>query len=122
MTRLDDAIHQALSEEDAKALERYAEDPTLMDQVLETFRGRMALLNTIGWVAGIAIFGLGVYCGWRFLTAPDVPAMLRWGGGAGLAALGVTLIKLWFWLELQSNAVIREVKRLELQIARLAAR
>jgi hypothetical protein len=27
----------------------------------------------------------------------------------------------WFWLELQKNAIMREVKRLELQVASLAA-
>ena len=52
----------------------------------------------------------------------DIVAMLRWAAGAGLAALGLAMVKLWFLAELQSNAVIREVKRLELQVARLAAR
>ena len=122
MTQIDEAIRQALSAEDAKALERYGADPSVLQQVLEAFRGRMALLNTVGWIAGAAMFGFGLYCGWRFMGTTDVVAMLRWGAGAGLAALGVAMVKLWFWAGLQSNAVIREVKRLELQVARLAAR
>ena len=122
MNQLDDAIREALSAEDAKALDRYASDPSVVQQVLDAFRGRMALLYAFGWIIGGALFGVGVYFAWRFITAPDVASMLRWLGGAGLAALGVAMVKLWFWAGLQSNAVIREVKRLELQIARLAAR
>jgi hypothetical protein len=34
----------------------------------------------------------------------------------------VAILKIWFWMEMHKNAVLREVKRLELQIARLAAR
>ena len=38
MTQIDDAIRQALSAEDAKALEHYR-DPSVLQQVLEAFRG-----------------------------------------------------------------------------------
>ena len=122
MTQIDEAIRQALSAEDAKALERYAADPSILQQVLEAFHGRMALLIVVGWIAGAAMFGVGLYCAWRFMGTVDIVAMLRWAAGAGLAALGLAMVKLWFLAELQSNAVIREVKRLELQVARLAAR
>ena len=47
--------------------------------------------------------------------------MLHWGAASALAFAGVPFIKLWFWLELEKNAVVREVKRLEVQVASLAA-
>lgn len=47
--------------------------------------------------------------------------MLRWGAATALALAGVLLVKVWFWLELQKNAIVREVKRLELQVASVAA-
>ena len=34
----------------------------------------------------------------------------------------VAMLKLWYFMEMNKNAVTREVKRLELQIARLAKR
>jgi len=122
MTQIDEAIRQALSAEDAKALERYGSDASLIQQVLEAFQGRTALLNVFVWIAATALGAASVYCGWRFFEATDVPHMLRWGGGTLLAAISLISAKLWFWQELKSNQVIREVKRLELQVARLAAR
>lgn len=122
MKQIDDAIRQALSAEDAEALERYATEPSLLQRLLEAFSGRLALLNALALVLGFALAGIGFYSAWRFMSEPDVVGMLKWGGATGLAALCLIATKLWFWSELRSNAVIREVKRLELQVARLAAR
>ena len=57
----------------------------------------------------------------RFLSAQNLEDMLRWGAASALAFAGVVLVKAWFWLELHKNAVVREVKRLEVQVASLAA-
>ena len=122
MTRIDEAIRQTLSAEDAKALERYGADSSLVQQVLEAFQGRTAMLNVLVWAVALALFVASVYSGWRFFETTDVPQMLRWGGATLLAVISLISAKLWFWQELKSNAVIREVKRLELQVARLAAR
>jgi hypothetical protein len=35
--------------------------------------------------------------------------------------LTLALVKLWFWLEMQRNIAVREMRRLELQIASLVA-
>ncbi|MBL8552619.1 MAG: hypothetical protein JNJ73_21710 [Hyphomonadaceae bacterium] len=121
MSDLDKAIREALSAEDAALLERLGAEPALPQRLLETFGGPFAFINVMGWVAGLAIFAVGVYCGWRFWTAPDLREMLVWMGAGGLATAGVVMIKLWFWMELQRQATVREIKRLELQIARLAA-
>ena len=48
--------------------------------------------------------------------------MLLWGGGAAIGLTALAMVKMWFWMELEKNAIVREVKRLELQVARLVAR
>jgi hypothetical protein len=58
---------------------------------------------------------------WRFLQAQEGGDMLRWGAASALAVAGLALVKVWFWMELQKNAIVREVKRLEVQVASLAA-
>jgi hypothetical protein len=68
------------------------------------------------------MLGAGGYCVWRFLAAAEARDMLIWGGAAAIAVCGVSMAKLWFWMELQRNATVREIKRLELQVSRLAVR
>ena len=122
MNDIDDAIRRTLSVENAKLLERFEADPALHRQVLEMFRGSTRWINAAGWVAGLALFATGAYFWWRFAYADEIRHMLLWAASAGVAFLGLALVKVWFWLELQKNAVVREIKRLELQVASLAAR
>lgn len=121
MNDLDDAIRQSLSAEDAHLLDRLGADQALHRQVLETFQGHLRWLNAAGWIGGFALFAAGAGFAWRFMQAQDVGEMLRWGAASALAFAGLALVKVWFWMELQKNAVVREVQRLEVQVASLAA-
>ena len=122
MSKLDDAIRQALSREDAALLEGLGADQPLHSQLMETFKGKLAWMNIVGWIAGFAVAAVMFYCVWQFVNAAEIRDMLMWGGGAALATAGLVLIKIWFWMEMQKNSVVREIKRLELQVARLSAR
>ena len=122
MDELDRAIRQSLSAEDTELFDRLGADQTLRRQVLATFDGRLRWLNTAGWIAGFVLFAAACVFASRFLSAQGLEDMLRWGAASALAFAGLALVKVWFWLELQKNAIVREVKRLEVQVASLAAR
>jgi Family of unknown function (DUF6768) len=121
MNDLDQAIRQSLSAEDAALLDRLGADQALHRQVLATFEGRLRWFNVAGWIAGFVLFVVASVLAWQFVQAEDLGDMLRWGAASALAFAGLALIKVWFWLELQKNAIVREVKRLEVQLASLAA-
>lgn len=121
MNDLDRAIRQSLSAEDAKLLDRLGANEALHRQVIGTFEGQLRWLNALGSIVGVVLFGVACVLAWQFLQAQEVGEMLRWGAASALAFAGVTLVKVWFWLELQKNTVVREVKRLEVQVASLAA-
>lgn len=122
MNDLDKAIRDGYSAEDAELMQRLAGDPSMSRQVLNAFEGPFGALNMLAVLVTLALLGAGAYCVWRFVGAANVPDMLIWGGGAAVALCAVSMIKLWFWMELQRNATVREIKRLELQVSRLAAR
>jgi hypothetical protein len=122
MTNLDDAIREALSAEDAKLLEGFGADQALYNQIFQAFQGKLGWINAVGWLGGLLFFAAFVYCAWQFTTVSETRDLLMWGGGAALAFIALAMVKLWFWMELQKNAIVREVKRLELQVARLGAR
>jgi len=121
MNDLDQAIRESLSSEDTELFDRLGADQALHRQVLATFEGQLRWFNTAGWIAGLVLFGVASVSAWRFVQAQELGDMLRWGAASALACAGIALIKVWFWLELQKNAIVREVKRLEVQVASLAA-
>ena len=121
MTHVDDAIRRALSPADLRALDELGREEPIIRQALKAFEGQQRWVALVGWVGGFGLFLVGAYCAWRFVQADDLRAMMLWGAAAGLAATGLGMIKLWFFMEMQKNSLIREVKRLELQVAALAA-
>lgn len=121
MTNIDRAIRDALSKEDAEFLARF-EDRSPIGEVLGTFSGRWGAMNVFAALITFAVFGVFVYCFLQMLAAVDVRDVVAWSAGAIIAMLGVAMLKMYFWMEMNKNVVLREVKRLELQIARVAAR
>jgi hypothetical protein len=122
MTNLDQAIRQALSAEDAEFLARFEKEAPVHEQLFGTFRGAWGVLNVFGALLTFAIFGVFVYCVWNLFVTTDLRETVLWSVGALACATFIGMLKIWFWMEMQKNAILREVKRLELQVARLAAR
>ncbi len=121
MTNIDRAIRDALSKEDAEFLARF-EDSNPIGEALGTFSGRWGAMNILAVAMSFALFGVFAYCAWNAFNASDVRATVVWSAGAIWASLAVAMLKIYFFMEMNKNVVLREVKRLELQIARAGAR
>lgn len=121
MTNLDQAIREALSAEDAEFLAKFeSENP--VREALGTFNGKWGAMNLFAAIVTFAMFGLFCWCVWQFFHASETRDLIFWAAGSLWAALAVAMLKMYFWMEMNKNVVLREVKRLELQVARLAAR
>jgi hypothetical protein len=112
MNDLDRKIQAALRGE--TSTDELGAEPNLVEELMATFRGRHRLLSGFAVVLQLVALAGFVLALLRFLDAPDVIAQLRWGGLAGLMVLFTASIKIWFWLELHTNRILREVKRVEL--------
>jgi len=121
MTTVDEAIRRALSPADVQDYEALGRELSPFGEAFGMFRrARRGYIWAVA-VAGAAFVVIGGYAVWRMLNATDIREMLGWSLLAIFLMLSLALVKLWFWLEMQRNAVVREVKRLELQIASLVA-
>jgi hypothetical protein len=122
MTNLDQAIRQALSAEDAEFLAKFEKEAPLHEQVFGAFTGPFGGLNVLGVIFTFAMFGAFCYCVWQFFNVSETRDLIFWSAAALWSAVAVGMLKIWFWMEMHKNQVLREVKRLELQVARLAVR
>ena len=118
MSKLDDQIRAALSAEDRALLDEYADEPGILDLVAGTFRGKMRFWSALSVFMTLPMFALSVWCFVELVTADDVLVALRWGAGFLWSALAVAMLKMWFWMQMNQQAVLREIKRVELQVAR----
>jgi hypothetical protein len=120
MDELDREIQETLNAEDRALLERLGEQG-LFRQWFGVYEGGVRGIAVFATILAFGLTFAAAYCGWRFASAAHALEAARWGAAAGLLAIMVGFLKLWFWLRMESNRVLRELKRLELQIARRTA-
>jgi len=112
MNNIDQKI-QAVLRRDGAASDILTE-PNIAEEVLNTFRGRHRAISAFAAVITFALFGGAVWAGWQFYGAETIATQIQWGALTMLLMLMVGMLKLWFWLEMHTNRVLRELKRVEL--------
>lgn len=121
MKNIDHEIRQTLSAEDAAFLAKLdAQSP--FQEALGTFSGTWGLMNVFAAVLTFAMFGVAAYCAWNAFNVMDVRETVLWSAGALVGMLSVAMFKIYFWMEMNKNITLRELKRLELQVTLMASR
>lgn len=121
MTELDRKIEEALDAEDRDLMREFGEQG-LLEQSFSVFQGKQGWIAGVVTVVSVFLFAGAVYSAWNFFHADEVIAAAQWAAGAWFLMTMVAFIKVWFWMRMESNRVLREIKRLELQFARLQAK
>lgn len=119
MTEFDDRIRQALRTESDNVW-KDVEEQGLFEQALGVMRGKHKSLTVIANAVMVLFFAMTVYSVVRFFGAETTRMQIVWSVGFLTSNMVVAMMKLWFWMQMDKNTVIREVKRLELQVATLA--
>ena len=120
MNGLDRKIEEALSADEAPLLGPL-DEPPLLQQAAEAFRGKFGWMMVMASVATVAGVVFAVVSAIYFFRAQSVQEMIAWASGFGLGLIIAATSRLWGWMTLYKNAVLREVKRVELQLAWLAS-
>jgi hypothetical protein len=117
MNKLDRMIEDALGMEDRAAFAQYDEQG-LFGQVGGLFSGKLGWVNAVQLVAQLALTAGFFYAAIEFFAAATDTGLIRWGALGLVLLIAISVIKLMQWQQMQANRIIREVKRVELQIAR----
>jgi len=116
---IDKIIHEALSQEEAKFYDELGEQ-SVLEQTLGVYQGKNKGLYIAALVASIIILGVFVYCGIEFFNADTPREMVIFGAVGFFCLIMIMGIKIYHWMQMQTNRVLREMKRIELQIAAMA--
>jgi hypothetical protein len=121
MSKLDELIGKALTEEDRALLASHAEQGYLK-QAFGIFRGPMGgIMWMVNIAAGLAFLG-GLYAVWQMFGSVDALAAVKWGVGSLFLFQVTTLCKTFMGNHMEANRMLREIKRVELQLSLLRDR
>ena len=118
MNKIDELIGQALTEEDRALLASHGE-PGYIAQAFGLFRGPMAwVMWLVNIAAGVAFLG-GAYALWQMAASADALVAVKWGVGSLFLFQVTTLCKSFMGNHMEANRMLRELKRVELQVSLL---
>ncbi|MCG8527798.1 MAG: hypothetical protein MI748_15560 [Opitutales bacterium] len=118
MKEVDDEIKKALSEETRDIIEPL-DEASYMELFIQSYKGKNRWLNFIVLLDGVIAIGLIIWSINEFLSAETVKGMLGWTMLFTSSLLLFTLAKIWGWMQINKNAMIRETKRVEMQMVRV---
>jgi hypothetical protein len=116
---IDKIIKEALTQEEAKFYDELDEQ-NLFQMIGGLFQGKMKWIMLMMNIIMVIFFGLFIYCVIQFLETENTNELIRWTVAGFICIMIVTFLKLFAWMQIDKNGLMREIKRLELQISSLA--
>ncbi|MFT4612715.1 MAG: hypothetical protein ACI8QQ_001540 [Psychroserpens sp.] len=121
MEDIDKLIKETLTQEEAKFYDELDEQ-NVLEMIWGLFRGKNKWIIILMNVVTLIFFGLFVYCIVQFLDTTNTNELIKWGLGSFVFLIGVSMLKIFVWMQMDKNAILREMKRLELQVSSLSVK
>jgi hypothetical protein len=120
MTEIDDRIRTGLDADDRAFLASLDDSRGLFTQIGDSLGGPLG-----GWAKLVIALSLGLslamfYSAWRMFVADELRGLVLWATATVVMAISVGFLKNWLFSRMNLFSVLREVKRLQVQVAMLA--
>lgn len=112
MNDLDKRIQEALKGASGDELE--IKETHLTDDLISLFRGNNRWWNTFGLSISLVFLAIAIWCAIRFFGSDTTRLQMAWGFGFVVSCVSVGLVKIYIWMEMHTNRILREIKRVEL--------
>lgn len=120
MSAIDDKILESFNAEDKEVMHSCGEELGLFGLVAESFRGKLKVAVIAVFFFMLIFAAILAYSAINFFSVEDIGTKLHWLAVALTALIAFALLRLWYWMELNRLSLVREIRRLELQISLLA--
>jgi len=119
MTDFDKDLKALLSAEDKAFVTKHLGEEHFYSEVWGTLKGQGRGFYIMTW-AGIFVFGFAlIYCVWMLFQVQTTRELILFGVFAILLNSAQIALKLWFNMRMNRRAMITEMKRLQLAVAKI---
>ncbi len=110
-----------MTQEEAKFYDEFGEQ-NLVQMLGWVFKGKLGWLVVNMNIVSIIVFGLFIYCSVQFFNTEETNELIRWSISGTFCMLIVVMLKLFVWMQMDKNSILREMKRLEFQVSILSSK
>ncbi len=113
---IDKLIKETLTQEETKFYNELDEQ-NVFQMIFGLFKGKNKWIMILMNVMTVVFFGLFIYCIVQFFNTDETKELIKWATGTLVFLIGVSMLKIFAWMQMDKNALLREMKRLELLIS-----
>ncbi|WP_411766869.1 DUF6768 family protein [Winogradskyella sp. A3E31] len=121
MEDIDQLIKETLTEEEAKFYDSL-EEQNVFGMLGGLYKGKNVWLTVLMHIMTMIAFGLMIYCLIQTFDVESTNDLMLWIAGFFLSLIVMSMLKVYAWMQIHRNAMIREIKRLELQVSSLSSK
>ena len=121
MEEIDKLIKETLTQEEVKFYDEL-EEQNVFQMMFGIFKGKNSWINIVISIVQLAWFVVFIYCAIQFLNTDETNELIRWGIYGSLSIMASSMLKFYTWMQMDKNALLREMKRLEIQISSLSSK
>lgn len=118
---IDQLIKEALTEEETKFYDNL-EEQNVFEMFGGVFDGKNKWLIVIMNVMTFVALGFLIYCIVQFVEVEETNMLIKWALGGMICVMMISMIKIFMWMQMDKNSIMRELKRLEFQISTLSSK
>ncbi|MBQ4821238.1 DUF6768 family protein [Aquimarina sp. MMG016] len=118
---IDRLIKETLTQEEAKFYDELDEQ-NILEMIGGLYKTKNRWIIIMMNIVNVISFGFFIYCVVQFLNTDNTNELIKWSGAGFLSIMTASMLKLYSWLQIDKNALLREIKRLELQISSIAGK
>jgi len=120
MEEIDKLIRDTLDQEEAKFYDALDEQG-IFEMIFGLFKGKNAWINILMNIVMVVFFVMFIYCGVQFFNSETTEGLIKWGFGGLIFLFSISMLKIFAWMQMDKYAILREMKRLELQVMSLSS-
>ena len=113
---IDDLIKKSLNADEAEFYDNL-DEPTLYESFGNIFKGKNKWITILVAIVTVAFLVFTIYALVNFFETDSIKEMLKWGAGMFAGFISIGFVKVYYWMEMNKNVMLREMKRVELQIS-----
>jgi len=98
------------------------DEQNVYQMIIGIFKGKNKWIMLMMNFMTLVFFSLFIYCTVQFFDTENTNEMIKWGLGGLVFLFGVSMLKVFAWMQMDKNALLREMKRLELQVSSLSGK
>jgi hypothetical protein len=122
MADIDDKITSALEKEEAELFREFDSDQNLHEMIADSYRSRNRWFIIMMDLVIVFAMVVMIVAGWLYFSADTVKGQIMYAVLFLCGGFAMSQFKQWHWMQINRNSMIREIKRVELQITALAKR